>query len=81
MSSTHVDPTRAEWVSGVLFYGPGAVHEGRDIVQMKVLRPSRRGRRHRLAGAVQRARACGSARISARGCRQSHSVAGSSSGS
>ena len=33
MSSTHVDPTRAEWVSGVLFYGPGAVHEGRDIVQ------------------------------------------------
>jgi hypothetical protein len=42
MSSTHVDPTRAEWVSGVLFYGPGAVHEGRDIVQMKVL-SDRRG--------------------------------------
>jgi hypothetical protein len=42
MSSTHVDPSRAEWVSGVPFYGPGAVHEGRDIVQMKVL-SDRRG--------------------------------------
>ena len=82
MSSTHLDPTRAEWVSGVLFYGPGAVHEGRDIVQMKVL-SDRRGEGGGIAWLVrlQRARACGSARISARGCRQSHSVAGSSSGS
>jgi hypothetical protein len=37
MSSTHVDPTRAEWVSGVPFYGPGAVYNGTDIVQLKIL--------------------------------------------
>ena len=44
MSSTHVDPTRAEWVSGVPFYGPSAVYDGMDIVQMKVL-SDRRGER------------------------------------
>jgi len=37
MPSTHVDLSRAEWVSGVKFYGPAAVHEGRDIVQLKIL--------------------------------------------
>ena len=37
MASTHVDLARAEWVSGVEFYGPGAVYEGRDIVQLKIL--------------------------------------------
>ena len=37
MASTHVDPARAEWVSGVVFYGPGALYEGRDIVQLKIL--------------------------------------------
>ena len=37
MASTHVDLARAEWVSGVTFYGPGAVYEGRDIVQLKIL--------------------------------------------
>jgi len=37
MASTHVDLARAEWVSGVKFYGPGAVYEGRDIVQLKIL--------------------------------------------
>ncbi len=26
-----------EWMPGVPFYGPGAVHEDRDIVQLKVL--------------------------------------------
>ena len=31
MASTHVDLARAEWVSGVTFYGPGAVYECRDI--------------------------------------------------
>jgi hypothetical protein len=75
---------RARWngVSAVAFYGPGAVHEGHDIVQMKVL-SDRRGEGGGIAWLVRysRARACGSARISARGCRQSHSVAGSSSGS
>ena len=52
MSSTHVDPTRAEWVSGVPFYGPGAVHEGRDIVQMKVL-SDRRGEGGSIAWLVR----------------------------
>ena len=37
MASTHVDLSRAEWVSGVKFYGPGAVYDGRDIVQLKIL--------------------------------------------
>src|SRR2546429_5179754 len=37
MASTHVDLARAEWVSGVEFYGPSAVYEGRDIVQLKLL--------------------------------------------
>ena len=37
MVSTHVDLSRAEWVSGVTFYGPAAVYNGRDIVQLKIL--------------------------------------------
>jgi len=37
MASTHVDLSRTEWVSGVKFYGPGAVYDGRDIVQLKIL--------------------------------------------
>jgi hypothetical protein len=42
MASIHVDLANAEWISGVPFYGPGAVHDGRDIVQLKVL-SDRRG--------------------------------------
>src|SRR5205823_1356409 len=37
MASTHVDVSAAEWTSGVPFYGPGAVFEGKDIVQLKIL--------------------------------------------
>ena len=37
MASTHVDVSAAEWTSGVPFYGPGAVFDGKDIVQLKVL--------------------------------------------
>src|SRR5260370_10781397 len=37
MASTHVDVARAERVSGVPFYGPSAVYQGRDIVQLKIL--------------------------------------------
>ncbi len=37
MASLQVDYTTMEWTSGVPFYGPAAVHEGRDIVQLKVL--------------------------------------------
>ncbi|MBV9829141.1 MAG: hypothetical protein JO001_26260 [Alphaproteobacteria bacterium] len=37
MASIHVDFDAAEWTSGVPFYGPTAVHEGCDVVQLKVL--------------------------------------------
>jgi hypothetical protein len=37
MASTHVDVAAAEWTSGVPFYGPGAVFDGKDIVQLKLL--------------------------------------------
>ena len=37
MVSTHVDLSRAEWISGVPFYGPAAVYDGTDIVQLKIL--------------------------------------------
>jgi hypothetical protein len=37
MASTHVDLAQSEWVSGVPFYGPTAVYDGRDIVQLKIL--------------------------------------------
>jgi hypothetical protein len=37
MASTHVDLSRVEWISGVPFYGPAAVYDGKDIVQLKIL--------------------------------------------
>jgi len=37
MASLHVDHAAMEWTSGVPFYGPAAVYDGRDIVQLKVL--------------------------------------------
>src|SRR5438067_3182275 len=37
MVSIHVDIDEAEWSSGQPFYGPGAVYQGSDIVQLKVL--------------------------------------------
>jgi len=37
MASTHVDIENAEWTPGTPFYGPNAVYQGRDIVQLKVL--------------------------------------------
>src|ERR1700730_4266990 len=37
MVSTHVDVARAEWTSGTPFYGPAAVYEGKEIVQLKIL--------------------------------------------
>ncbi len=42
MPSIHVDVDNAEWTSGVPFYGPNAVHQGKDIIQLKVL-SDRRG--------------------------------------
>jgi|SRR5215472_4222558 len=37
MVSTHVDIDSAAWTPGVPFYGPAAIYEGKDIVQLKVL--------------------------------------------
>lgn len=37
MASLRVDYANLEWSSGVPFYGPAAVHDGRDLVQLKVL--------------------------------------------
>ena len=42
MASIHIDIAAAEWTSGVAFYGPGAMHDGKDLVQLKVLSDRRR---------------------------------------
>ena len=42
MASTHVDYTTMDWMPGAPFYGPAAIYEGRDIVQLKVLSDRRR---------------------------------------
>lgn len=42
MASTHVDYTTIDWMPGAPFYGPAAIYEGRDIVQLKVLSDRRR---------------------------------------
>jgi len=37
MASTRVDYNEMDWASAVPFYGPAAVHQGKDIMQLKVL--------------------------------------------
>lgn len=37
MASLHVDIESVEWISGVPFYGPDCIHEGKDLVRLKVL--------------------------------------------
>jgi hypothetical protein len=37
MVSTHVDIENTDWTPGAPFYGPAAVHQGKDIVQLKIL--------------------------------------------
>ncbi len=37
MASMHVDYTAMDWTDAVPFYGPAAVHDGKDIVQLKIL--------------------------------------------
>jgi hypothetical protein len=37
MASMHVDYNEMEWASAVPFYGPTAVYQGKDVVQLKVL--------------------------------------------
>src|SRR5665213_2455786 len=42
MTSMRVDIDSAEWTSAVPFYGPAAVYQGKDLVQLKVLSDRRR---------------------------------------
>ena len=42
MASLHVDPASMEWTSGAPFFGPAAVYDGRDIVQLKILTDRRK---------------------------------------
>jgi hypothetical protein len=37
MTSVHVDVEKAEWTSGTAFCGPAAIHDGKEIVQVKRL--------------------------------------------
>jgi hypothetical protein len=37
MASMQVDYTAMDWTCAVPFYGPAAVHDGKDIVQLKIL--------------------------------------------
>lgn len=43
MVSTHIDIENAEWTPGTPFYGPAAIYDGKEIIQLKVLSdPDRR---------------------------------------
>src|SRR5260221_4323298 len=42
MASMRVDDTTMGWTSAVPFYGPAAVYDGKDIVQLKVLSDRRK---------------------------------------
>jgi hypothetical protein len=42
MASIHIDIAAAEWTSGVPFYGPDCLYDGKDLVQLKVLSDRRR---------------------------------------
>jgi hypothetical protein len=37
MASMHVDISSVEWTSGVPFYGPDCVYEGKDLVRLRIL--------------------------------------------
>ena len=37
MATQRVDHNEMEWASAVPFYGPAAVQDGRDVIQLKVL--------------------------------------------
>jgi hypothetical protein len=42
MASTRVDYNDMDWASAVPFYGPAAMYQGQDVVQLKVLSDRRR---------------------------------------
>ena len=52
MASTRVDCNEMEWASAVPFYGPAAVHDGKDVVHLKVL-SDRRGQGGGIAWLVK----------------------------
>lgn len=52
MASEHVDVATMEWTSAVPFYGPAAIHEGKAVVQLKVL-SDRRAQGGGIAGLVK----------------------------
>ena len=52
MASEHVDVATMEWTSAVPFYGPAAIHEGKEVVQLKVL-SDRRGKGGGIAWLVK----------------------------
>jgi len=37
MSSMHIDIEATPWTSGVPFYGLGCIHDGKDLVQLRIL--------------------------------------------
>ena len=37
MASIHVDIAETEWTSGIPFYGPDCIYEGKDLVRLKIL--------------------------------------------
>src|SRR5262249_14723217 len=52
MVSTHVDIEKTEWTPGAPFYGPAAMHQDNDIVQLKIIS----GRRSERCGIAMRAK-------------------------
>jgi hypothetical protein len=52
MASEHVDVATMEWTSAVPFYGPAVIHEGKEVVQLKVL-SDRRGQGGGIAWLVK----------------------------
>ncbi|HVZ09820.1 MAG TPA: hypothetical protein VHC04_18040 [Rhodopila sp.] len=42
MATVRIDPDTVAWTSAVPFYGPGAVHDGVDLIQLKILSDRRR---------------------------------------
>ena len=42
MASIRIDHNEMDWTSAVPFYGPAAVHQGKDVVQLKVLSDRRK---------------------------------------
>jgi hypothetical protein len=71
VASMHVDYTAMDWTCAVPFYGPAAVHDGKDIVQLKVL-SDRRSEGGRSTKSGQQTQASGGYSLNPKG--QPHSA-------